>query len=102
MPISVTNSIESRGDRPSCDALNNPLLTADEIRLSADMDVPVMFAPGDATIVQTAGSGSGGEGLGPVRPGATPGQGLGSGASGSRVRELGWASMVGMVVMLVM
>ncbi|KXX77918.1 hypothetical protein MMYC01_205035 [Madurella mycetomatis] len=104
IPISVTNSIEFRGDRSSCDALNNPLLTPDEIRVSADMDVPVMFAPGDATIVQTAGSGSGsgGEGLGPVRPGATPGQGLGSGAPGRRWRELGWASMVGMVIMLVM
>ncbi|GAB1310464.1 Ubiquitin 3 binding protein But2 C-terminal domain-containing protein [Madurella fahalii] len=102
VPISVTNRIEASGDRPSCDMLNNPLLTPDEIRVSADMDVPVMFAPGDATIVQTAGSNSGGEGLGPVKPGATPGQGLGSGASGGWRRGLGWASIVGMVVTLVM
>jgi len=53
LPISVTNSIPANDKRPSCDALNNPMLTPDEIHASADTSVPVMFAPGDATSVQT-------------------------------------------------
>ncbi|KAK4105538.1 WD40 repeat-like protein [Parathielavia hyrcaniae] len=48
LPISVTNSIPASDGRPSCDALDNPLLAPDEILASADA-LQVMFAPGDAT-----------------------------------------------------
>lgn len=33
------------------------MMTPDEIRASADTSVPVMFAPGDATEVQTSPNG---------------------------------------------
>ncbi|KAK4251864.1 hypothetical protein C7999DRAFT_10416 [Corynascus novoguineensis] len=49
LPISVTNSIPASIERPSCDTLDNPLLTHEEILASADTNMPVMFAPGDAT-----------------------------------------------------
>lgn len=77
LPISVTNKIDFGVVRPSCDSLNNPLLTPAQI--NATNDVPVMFAPGDATVVQTAGSGSSssGDGLGPAKTGAGTAQGLG-------------------------
>lgn len=101
VPISVTNSIAASDDRPPCDALDNPLLTPDEIRASADMDVPVMFAPGDATVVQTAGSGAGADGLGPPKSDAEAEQGLGSGASGGWRGGLGWA-VAGIALALVM
>lgn len=80
VPISVTNGISARDDRPSCDALNNPLLTPEEIQESADFSVPVMFAPGDATTVQTIASGNG--------------------ASASW-RGLGWMGVAGLVLALV-
>ena len=56
LPISVTNSIPASENRTSCDALNNPLLAPEEVRASGDAAVPVMFAPGDATSVQTTNS----------------------------------------------
>jgi hypothetical protein len=53
MPISVTNSIPESDSRPSCDALDNqPMLSPEQLRESAD-DMPIMFAPGDATVLQT-------------------------------------------------
>jgi len=58
LPISVTNSIPASDTRPSCDELNNPLLTPEEIEASTDSKVPVMFAPGDATTVQTSTTGA--------------------------------------------
>lgn len=56
LPISVTNSIPASENRTSCDALNNPLLAPEQVRASGDAAVPVMFAPGDATSVQTTNS----------------------------------------------
>ncbi|KAI9171391.1 hypothetical protein HJFPF1_00873 [Paramyrothecium foliicola] len=70
VPISVTNSIEEDDDRPSCDILRNELLEPDQIDVeSANQDVGVLFAPGDATEVEfdQAKEGDGksqGEGLG--------------------------------------
>jgi hypothetical protein len=87
VPISVTNKINTDVTRPSCDSLNNPMLTPEQINVTAANDLPVMFAPGDATVIQTAGSGSNsGDGLGPTKPSA---QGLGSGAG-----MLSWRSGV--------
>ncbi|KAK4156950.1 WD40 repeat-like protein [Chaetomidium leptoderma] len=57
LPISVTNGIPASDKRPSCDALNNDMFTPEEIRASADFSVPVMFAPGDATTMQTSPNG---------------------------------------------
>jgi hypothetical protein len=78
LPISVTNSIPTSASRPSCDALNNALLTPEEILVSADA-MPVMFAPGDATTVQTS------------RNGAASWKG-----------GLSWAGLAGLVAALVM
>ncbi|KAL2259469.1 hypothetical protein VTK26DRAFT_6851 [Humicola hyalothermophila] len=78
LPVSVTNSIPASDARTPCDELDNALLTPEEIRASADFDMPVMFAPGDATVVQTE---------------------LGNRAPAGWGRGLGWATgLVGMVV----
>ncbi|KAL2154782.1 hypothetical protein VTH82DRAFT_3458 [Thermothelomyces myriococcoides] len=58
LPISVTNSIPPSVLRPSCDSLDNPLLDPEQILESADTSVPVMFAPGDATKVETSANGA--------------------------------------------
>ncbi|KAI1434575.1 hypothetical protein GGR50DRAFT_391448 [Xylaria sp. CBS 124048] len=64
IPISVTNSIESSGTNPSCDSINNPLLTPDEIDAAAANSVGVLFAPDNGTTVDQStntwpGSGAG-------------------------------------------
>ncbi|KAI1311379.1 hypothetical protein F5Y03DRAFT_305463 [Xylaria venustula] len=60
VPISVTNSIDFVGNNPTCDSVNNPLLTPEEINSTAANSVGVLFAPGDATVVQqTTSSGTG-------------------------------------------
>ncbi|KAH6853808.1 hypothetical protein B0I37DRAFT_16176 [Chaetomium sp. MPI-CAGE-AT-0009] len=58
LPISVTNSIPASDNRPSCASLNNPLLPPEEVFESSDASVPVMFAPGDATTVETSPNGA--------------------------------------------
>ncbi|KAK1752471.1 WD40 repeat-like protein [Echria macrotheca] len=86
VPISVTNKIDSNTARPSCDSLLNPMLTPEQVNVTGANNVPVMFAPGDATVIQTsAGGANNGDGLGPTKPGATPGQGLGNGAGPVRI-----------------
>lgn len=99
LPISVTNeignstSLTSDGIRPSCASLENPLLPPDQVDVTAaDASVNgggVLFAPGDATQVQVQGSDTNptGDGLGPSKPTAGAGDGLGSGSSGA-VRHL--------------
>ncbi len=60
VPISVTNSIDFVGNNPACDSVDNPLLTPQEIDSEAANSVGVLFAPGDATVIQqTTGSGAG-------------------------------------------
>ncbi|KAK4128746.1 hypothetical protein N657DRAFT_563142 [Parathielavia appendiculata] len=78
LPISVSNSIPASDSRPSCDVLDNPLLTPEEILASADA-MSVMFAPGDATTLQTSRSGA-----------------------GSLRRGLGWAGLAGLCAALIM
>ncbi|RKU42331.1 hypothetical protein DL546_005149 [Coniochaeta pulveracea] len=85
LPISVTNSIESNLLRPACDSLNNPLLTPEEVTISGANDVPVLFAPGDSTQVQSSGGGS-----------AKPGQGLGSGSPPTWHTEAYWVCIAGL------
>ncbi|KAK4031663.1 hypothetical protein C8A01DRAFT_21160 [Parachaetomium inaequale] len=79
LPISVTNSIPASENRPSCDSLSNPMLTPEEILASADTSVPVMFAPGDATSVQTSPNGA-----------------------ASWRGGMGWVGLAGLVAVLVM
>lgn len=62
MPISVTNSIEFSGLNPSCDALDNPLLSPEEVDAEgANAPVGILFAPGDATVIEQSGGGGGGK-----------------------------------------
>ncbi|KAH6646309.1 hypothetical protein BKA67DRAFT_664154 [Truncatella angustata] len=84
VPINVTNSIEASDDRPSCDALDNPLLTYDEIDATAANSVGVLFAPGDATQVEQSGSGSGSGSTG----------GLGAAATLHWSAAAGWLAML--------
>lgn len=72
----MTNRIDQSLFRPSCDALNNPLLTPEQINATAANQVGVLFAPGDLTTVQVKGTGP-------------DGQPLGRGASGS-AGNLSW------------
>ncbi|KAH8170222.1 hypothetical protein LIA77_10766 [Sarocladium implicatum] len=51
VPISVTNSIEEDDDRPSCDSLDNELLSPEEIDMETANEVGVLFAPGRASEV---------------------------------------------------
>ena len=89
MPISVTNSIEFSGLNPSCDALDNPLLSPEEVDAEgANAPVGILFAPGDATVIQQSGTADDSNGIGPDKPEANPGNGLGSGAS-----TLEWGSL---------
>ena len=86
VPISVTNRIDDSATRPSCDSLNNSLLTPEEIAASASKDVGILFAPNDATVVEQTnpgkdGNGNNGNGIGPGKPEASPSDGLGSAAS---------------------
>lgn len=83
VPISVTNRI-SNGLRPSCESLNNPLLSEVEVDPAISNDVGVLFAPGDATQVQFIADKNRGlpeNGLGPVR--------------GSSAQQLGYRHIFG-------
>ncbi|KAF4469756.1 wd40 repeat [Fusarium albosuccineum] len=53
VPIAVTNSIEESDDRPSCDELSNELIPYEELGVEAANDMGVLFAPGDATEIET-------------------------------------------------
>lgn len=68
VPISVTNSIPASAARADCDALDNPLLTPEQINASAANAVGILFAPGDSTQIQVEGKDDdgkdGGQGLG--------------------------------------
>lgn len=99
LPISVTNKIEFDLLRPSCDSLNNPLLGPAEVNISAN-SLPVMFAPGDSTVIQTGNSGSGGDGLGPSKPEAGPGQGLGGAGTLSWRSGAHWICLLSIAIAL--
>ncbi|KAK4193329.1 hypothetical protein QBC35DRAFT_102912 [Podospora australis] len=94
VPISVTNRIEESFDRPSCDELDNDLLTPEEVRESAD-DLPAMFAPGDSTTLETSGGSDG------LAPGAS-GQGLGSAAARGWGERLSWLSVAGIAAVMLL
>lgn len=52
LPISVTNSIDNSTTRPDCDALNNPLLSPEQINATIANRVGILFAPGDSQVVE--------------------------------------------------
>ncbi|KAI1253089.1 hypothetical protein MGN70_005297 [Eutypa lata] len=58
VPISVTNKIEFNGINPDCDSVDNPLLSPGEIDAESANSVGVLFAPGDATVIEQSGSSS--------------------------------------------
>lgn len=59
LPISVTNSIEANSSRPSCDELDNTLLSPEQENVAGtDAGVPAVFAPNSTTTVETGGSSS--------------------------------------------
>lgn len=76
VPIAVTNSIPSSISRAQCDALDNPLLTPEQINASAANAAGILFAPGDSQVVQVkldkgeSGQGLGGAGMLSWRSGA--------------------------------
>jgi len=70
LPIHVTNNIPKEGIRPSCDALDNPLIDEQALVASANN-----FTRIAGTAIQTGGTG---EGLGKPKPDAQPKDGLGS------------------------
>lgn len=81
VPISVTNSIQFVGNNPACDSVDNPLLTPEEIDAETANSVGVLFAPGDATVIEQS-----------------TGDGLGSGA---RSTTFGWGSVaVGLLTII--
>lgn len=103
VPISVTNRIGEEAPngvaRPSCEELENEMMEWEEVREGAD-EMGALFAPGDATVLETSGD-EDGDGLGPVRPGAGSGSGLGSGAGGLKV-GLGWLVGLGLGVVVLL
>lgn len=62
VPISVTNSIPGTVLRPTCDELNNALLTPEQINATVANGVGVLFAPGDATQMQVSQQAKGNNG----------------------------------------
>jgi hypothetical protein len=60
VPISVTNNIDSTEFNPSCDAVDNPLLSPEEIDAETANSVGVLFAPGDATTIAESPATDGG------------------------------------------
>ncbi|KAI1088569.1 hypothetical protein F5B19DRAFT_470963 [Rostrohypoxylon terebratum] len=82
VPIAITNKIDFTGNNPPCDPLNNPLLTPEEINADTANTVGILFAPGDSTVVQQPDNDNDDkDGIGPEKPEASPGEGLGSSAN---------------------
>jgi len=73
LPISVTNSISEDSNRPSCDELNNPLLS-DPLNASSAV-IPIPYLNG-AGVDNTAKNG-----FGAMKPVATPENGIDSGGA---------------------
>lgn len=71
LPIYVTNNIPPESDRPSCDSLNNELLSEAALDASANTFVRI---PG--TAIETNGKGTG---IGAQTPDTGPADGLGAG-----------------------
>ncbi|KAI1382121.1 hypothetical protein F4677DRAFT_439923 [Hypoxylon crocopeplum] len=104
VPISVTNKIEFTGNNPPCDSVNNPLLTPEDIDAESANSVGVLFAPGDATVVQQPDSaGDDKNGIGPDKPEANPGDGLGSGSSVVRWTPVtSWVALLSVFYFLIL
>ncbi|KAJ2907041.1 hypothetical protein MKZ38_008609 [Zalerion maritima] len=106
VPISVTNNIDEMDSRPSCDNLSNPILSPDEVDVEGANNVGTLFAPGDATEVETfsntdeASDGGSSEGLGPEKPDAEPSDGLGGAGSLSPIGTTSWICVAGMFMSL--
>ncbi|KAG9231131.1 hypothetical protein BJ875DRAFT_129464 [Amylocarpus encephaloides] len=73
LPIKVTNRISASITRPSCDAVNNPMIDQAALNVSANT-----FTRIAGTAIETSGKGSG---LGGTKPAASPQDGLGAAGS---------------------
>ncbi|TLS28489.1 hypothetical protein PpBr36_01122 [Pyricularia pennisetigena] len=104
VPISVTNRIDGGGRlRPSCESLNNPLLSETEVDVRTANDVGILFAPGDATQVQFIASKDKDlpdNGLGPPR--GSGARGIGSGNIISWAGGALWTAGVAIVLNLLL
>jgi hypothetical protein len=72
LPIQVTNSIPAENNRPSCDSLNNDLLSSEALNASADAFAQIPVVGGDE--IETGSC----TGLGGQKPDASPADGLGA------------------------
>jgi hypothetical protein len=52
VPILVTNSIPDRDDRPSCDSLDNPLISYEDLGVEAANALGYPTAPGEAVEIE--------------------------------------------------
>ncbi|TAQ87680.1 hypothetical protein B7494_g3972 [Chlorociboria aeruginascens] len=86
LPIQVTNSISEENNRPSCDSLENALLSQEALNASANSFTRI---PG--TAIETTNSGSG-EGLGGSKPDATSQDPLGGAGVIDWRASVHWAS----------
>lgn len=84
LPISVSNSIAEDSSRPSCDELNNPLLSNPLNASSAVISIPYLNGAGVDTFAST--------GFGNEKPLAAPEDGLGSDAC-----MITWRESIGML-----
>lgn len=50
----MTNSIEEKDDRPSCDDLDNDLMSPEDIDAASANAVGVLFSPDDSTEVEAS------------------------------------------------
>ncbi|KAM0332490.1 hypothetical protein ACHAQA_002772 [Verticillium albo-atrum] len=121
VPILLTNRIEEREDRPDCDALNNPLLTPEELDIETANEVGIFAAPGGSTEIEVSPEGQedgneggnnggndggnddgDGEDLGGLKPDARPGDGLGAAGALSWRSGASWLSVVAIGCALVL
>jgi len=129
LPIEVTNSIPAQSDRPSCSVLENDLLQWSEMNATATTIPPSLYPWANGNTEQTSvptptqgiGGGGGGAGggasgtssgnggestgtsspLGPAKPDATPGDGIG-GATTLGGPDVGvwWAWLAGLALVV--
>ena len=98
LPISVTNKIDFQPGTVSCDSINNPLLSPEDINAPAANTVGVLFAPGDNTTVQVNPNG---KGIGGDKPGASPLDGLGGAGMLSWKSAAYWITFVAITISVI-
>ncbi|EGY22717.1 hypothetical protein VD0002_g977 [Verticillium dahliae] len=102
VPVRLTNRIEERDDRPDCDALDNPLLSPEELDVNGANAVGIFAAPGGSTEIEVKPASEDGNGndndndngdFGELKPDARPGDGLGAAGALSWRSGASWLSV---------